>query len=134
MIFHVQFLYFFLSPVTFLPICRYIAFGILIVNNWQKIKPERYNILLRKQFGKHPEYVKENLVFDSNYDSGNEQKWLDTGVMAGCSLIFGWDRFGKFSFNHFVGKKATGNILIRQKNVQQCYFLNIEARWSLVYI
>ena len=32
--------------------------------------------------------MKEGLAFESKCDSGNEQKWLDIGVMAGCSLIF----------------------------------------------
>ena len=47
-------------------------FGILIVNNWQEIKPGRYSFLLRKKFGKNSENVKENLACESKSDSGNE--------------------------------------------------------------
>ena len=62
-------------------------FGILIVNNWQEIKPGRYSFLLRKKFGKNSENVKENLACESKSDSGNEQKFLDAGGMAGCFLF-----------------------------------------------
>lgn len=43
----------------------------------------------RNTLGKNPENVKEGLAFESEYDSGSEQKWFDAGVMAGWSLIFG---------------------------------------------
>lgn len=79
------------------------------------MKPGRYNRLLRNKLGNNPENAKGDLAFESEYDSGNEQKWLAAGAMAGCSLIFGWYQFGEFGFHHFIGRKATGNILIRQK-------------------
>lgn len=45
--------------------------------------------MLRNKFGKNPENAKEDLIFGSEYGPGNEQKWLDVGVMADYSHSFG---------------------------------------------
>lgn len=44
--------------------------------------------MLRNEFGKDPENVKEAVAFEREYDYENEQKWLDAGVMARGSLFW----------------------------------------------
>lgn len=44
--------------------------------------------MLRNKFEKNPENAKEDLIFGSEDGPGNEQKWLDVGVMADYYYIF----------------------------------------------